>query len=57
MTALLYLQEDPKQGEPERKPTRLIVHRRDKGEVGQTLQDLVYVTAVVFENSRKEEEQ
>jgi len=62
MTALLYLQEDPKQEEPkregpEKKPVRLIVHRRDKGEVGQNLQDLVYVTAVIFDNAGKEEEQ
>ena len=52
MTAALYLQEDP-----EKKPVRLVIHRREKGEVGQTLQDLVYVTAVIFEPPKKEEKQ
>lgn len=52
MTAVLYLQEDP-----EKKPVRLLIHRREKGEVGQTLQDLVYVTAVVFETPKEEEKQ
>ncbi len=48
VTALLYFQADPK-----KKPVRLIIHRRDKGEVGQTLHDLVYVTAVVFEEQKQ----
>jgi len=52
MTALLYFQDDP-----ERKPDRLVIHRRQKGEVGQTLQDLVYVTAVLFEEGKDQEEQ
>ena len=52
MTALLYLQEAPR-----RKPLRLVIHRRHKGEVGQTLQDLLYVTAVVFEDSEGGQEQ
>lgn len=44
MTALLYLQEEPR-----KKPLRLVIHRRHKGRPGQSLQELTYVTAVVFE--------
>ena len=51
MTALLYFQEDLK------KPSKLTIHRRHKGEVGQALQDLVYVTAVIFEEEKKDEVQ
>jgi len=52
MTALLYFQEDP-----QKKPVRLNIHRRHKGQVGQTLQDLVYVTAVIFESGKGDREQ
>jgi len=51
MTALLYFQNDP-----EKKPIRLVIHRRHKGGVGQTLQDLVYVTAVVFEEKEEQKQ-
>lgn len=49
LSAALYLEEKP--GE---KPVRVLLYRRQKGETGQALSDLVYVTAVNFEDGKGE---
>jgi hypothetical protein len=49
VTAELYLEEKP--GE---KPMRVVLYRRDKGKVGEKLSDLIYVTAVNFDEGKGE---
>ncbi len=55
LSALVYVESAEEDGKlsrnvrsPRRKPTRYLLHKRDKGKPGQTLKDLVYVKRIVL---------